>query len=830
MSEIKEKLEKDLVATSVHKPAQMVTGFYESSDVNALRLALLAKHRFKLNSITNLVEPIKPTDFSESPPIINTYILPAWGAGNSFDALAEAVCTALLDITIDKQILFPCRMADIAHWVAVHVEIKANNSVTLTIYDSAYTLYKQQAFEDQLKMFFENPQKLDDFLLRTTSLICQKSSKELKKIFFKDKVKNVVFKNLGKSNDIYTIQYDKEKNQLKDVYCGGYAARLVVSLAIDPFQKISEETVWQCGDNDHILRKEDVITVDTYNPSQAYLFGCKGMGEEYQKGLEYKAISDGRQKALQKILVDMEEKINLLEEKLLKEIQTKIRAANINPNDGPAIRKQLFELYAINKELTKPLFHHFFAGNEKQVMEEKQIDENSRLITFVPISDLWRGFVELLARKLFPFLIRPDSEPDVSIEDKHKSSLTTAIAVWEEDLFRRFLRVRIISAKKACRVDCTFEEVNSTMYKKLLVNARNELLKRETGAAIIVVRKIAGSFIFGRVCLEKKSKACRASLELFSIAFSIDQNPHDLTKERLWPTRIKDIKYRESFGKEGLNVLTSIMSSDFLCEKTSSNTFAVTRLRCYSIPEHNKYQETIVLHTFCTHLDLAVEKIVDEKGKIDEAIIIKIEQQYLSLAQHSTIRDATVAKTQQGFSYQEYLVMLISYLAIEDSSTSPFSLIAEAMMPEAEAWNDVVLEWNQQLIFFQQKHRSLYSFSVPESYTTAQVLYRAPKKSKRISEAEETDESSELDEASESEAGESKDDSELENVKKSKKVKKSDASIYKYYEAYCHLLKNIQDPNHPLHCHMDKVKAGNLKFIFLLIEHFRLQVRKVLNL
>ena len=107
MAETKEKLGKDLKESPrspIHRQAEPVANYYEATDINILRDALLAKHGLKLNTISNLVEPIAPGNPPKLPPLKTYIILPGWGQPNCFDAVAEAVCVALLDNASNKQI------------------------------------------------------------------------------------------------------------------------------------------------------------------------------------------------------------------------------------------------------------------------------------------------------------------------------------------------------------------------------------------------------------------------------------------------------------------------------------------------------------------------------------------------------------------------------------------------------------------------------------------------------------------------------------------------------------------------------------------------------
>lgn len=325
---------------------------------------------------------------------------------------------------------------------------------------------------------------------------------------------------------------------------------------------------------------------------------------------------------------------------------------------------------------------------------------------------------------------------------------------WDLNVFIHFLKLMVISNNKAHRVDCKFKEVNVKQVKELLIDIRDELLKKsiDRKLGVLILRLIDNKPIVFQISIEEKDNKSRLCLNIFSDIFL--ENIENNLRCRLWNESIKGLK--DKF----IPKLNDLIGSDFL----QSQDKEMTRLNCYSVSVSIEYSKTVLLHKLFSVLGIEPREIIKE-NQLDPKAVIAIDQEYLYRAQSFFIKDASVAKAQQGFSYQEHLIMLLAYLAKEHHCDKKFSLISEAMVPEA--WNDVLLEWNEQLIFFQQKHRSLYSASVKETYPTAELLHNH-----------------------------------------------GDASIVKYYHAYCALVKSIKSTEHPLYRYQVKLISKNIKFIF----------------
>lgn len=328
---------------------------------------------------------------------------------------------------------------------------------------------------------------------------------------------------------------------------------------------------------------------------------------------------------------------------------------------------------------------------------------------------------------------------------------------WNEDQFNSFLKLMLVSNNKAYRIDCEFNnKINFASLITSLTKAANELAKRnENNAGILLLRVFEKQPIILLIKSEISKKdgkvIKRFCLNLFSTLFSEDAK-NNLQCHGNWEKSVSNINVSNNFLKQ-------LISFDFL--QGSTDNYKMTRLQCYSVPNNPNFVLTTFLHTLFKSADLEIKRNVDND----------LDQEYKNRAYDIFIKNASVAKAQQGFSYQEHLVMLLAYLAKEDQSHQDFSLISEATMPEA--WNDIVFQWNEEVIIFQQKHRSLYASSVEEVYSESEVLGA-----------------------------------------------EKDASILKYYQAYCKLKEQINDPNHPLHRLKDALEKKKIKFIFFTNKSF----------
>jgi hypothetical protein len=354
---------------------------------------------------------------------------------------------------------------------------------------------------------------------------------------------------------------------------------------------------------------------------------------------------------------------------------------------------------------------------------------------------------------------------------------------WHVMAFSHFLKLQFVP-DKAVKVDCQFEKINLDALKKEFLDIKQGLIEKnkvkensEKDAGVLFVRYLGNTltiFYYGIEFFDKKDKnqtngkmskekSKRCVLKIFSSSFSEDR---ESTLRGNWKNLVSNIKSKEASEKESLDILEALAAEDFL----QASDDGMTRFDCYTIPKTTQYSHTGLLYKTLKALKLEQEE-VDWSNK--EAST-SLHEKYKNIAQQSLIKDLSVAKIQQGFCYQEYLMMLIAYLATITSSAKDFSIIAEAAVPEA--WNDMVLEWNGELIFFQQKHRSSHSTSVAKMYPTSEIL--AKKQAKKSAN------------------------------------KKKDVSLLKYYTAYKELIKRIEDPADFLHRYQDKLRDNKIKFIF----------------
>ena len=510
---------------------------------------------------------------------------------------------------------------------------------------------------------------------------------KIKSVFFnKSKKCNFTFEYLGRSHVV--------RIQTAGCYCGGYTTRLIVSLTSDPKADIKQQGIWQCSsENDNNLRNEDADKVRKHNPSESHKYAVNTVGNEH-KGSQVSLEKDREQKIeTESVLLKIQNAVNKLDNNIIDEVNTLIKNSNLDLEFGDNVKKILIDIYENfkNKLSEDNLLFYFFNEKTKQ---SKNIDSNSEVNNQILIIDLWKEFVKSIKNRLSKVERKEISSPE-------------SLNEWNENLFKYFLKLMVISHNKAHKIDCLFKNVSADEIKKLLLETRDKILKKEPGEefGVLIFREFNNKPTIFRLYIEDK-KNKRVCLEIFSDIFSEDiQN--NVRKKKWEKTSIFSIKELKS------NYPKTLISSDFLKPENQSEKYNMTRLSCYSIPPNVKYLKTLLLYK-CFQVIGAEIKENSKIETLEENILEKLHKKYISNAQHNFIKDASVSKAQQGFSYQEHLIMLFAFLAKDDAPSKNFSLIAEAMVPEA--WNDVVLEWNGDLIFFQQKHRSSYSTSVKECY------------------------------------------------------------------------------------------------------------------
>jgi hypothetical protein len=405
--------------------------------------------------------------------------------------------------------------------------------------------------------------------------------------------------------------------------------------------------------------------------------------------------------------------------------------------------------------------HRWAIGQVKMllVLYEKAFKAKEDLFSvFLKANHTWQpGAVAFLEGVAKP-KTRPLEAPTLST-DRGASVRPSSVKEWTSDLLKQFLETLLIPNNRVSEIDIKLKDVNEKELKKILIEGKEALLARTTADApgILFVRKINGKLVMLRlniVCYKKKDNpdARRCALEIVSSHFSEDalRAPN----VRSWKTMTAPI---EKLAKQ--NKINPILSTLLVADFLNKDLDADTQLDCYAVTASTKYDYT---HALCKLLKVLTLEL-GVPG--DELSIIACQKRYQHMAEHPLIGDPSVGKAQQGFAYQEHLTMLLAYLANKSDDTNDFSLICEAMVPPA--WNDIVFDWNGQLVFFQQKHRSEYASTVEESYSTTELL-----------------------------------------------ASDGDASILKYYRAYCEIVTAIKDPRHPLRHYKDQLDSKNIKFIF----------------
>lgn len=344
---------------------------------------------------------------------------------------------------------------------------------------------------------------------------------------------------------------------------------------------------------------------------------------------------------------------------------------------------------------------------------------------------------------------------------------------WTPTLFEHFLKLMLISQGKVNKIDCQFEEVNIDSLRGILRSASDELAKMDFGtrASVLIVRKIGPNVVMFLLGIEKEKKKKKEKEKQEQKRFTLDCFSSGLANDAIndvrrktWKKSLPEVNYKPKCAVTKA-IFDALLIDDVL--KTPDTTYKMTRVGLHSVVSNAQYPETVRLYKLLNHLGLEFDEISDEDSiELRAKKIKKLDRQYLIRAQEFLIKDASVAKAQQGFSYQEHLIMLLAYIAMKNK-LGDFTLAAEAMVPEA--WNDVFMRCNGETIFFQQKHRSLYSTSVKEAYSVSDIL---------------------------------------------NKEGKEDCSILKYFKSYCLLKKQIKDKKDPLNRLEKELAEDKLKFIF----------------
>ncbi|MGI0002971.1 MAG: hypothetical protein ACRD91_01970, partial [Nitrosopumilaceae archaeon] len=552
MSEVKSAMENFFRANPVVE-------FYEDTDIVILINALLKKHNLGINTDC-LVYPITPSN--NIPANYSTYLLSPVGFGGeqNLAQLKETICIALLDENKNKQILLPYKIIGGAHWVTVHILITDQNIIKIRIHDSAGT-YTSGKLEEDLKDFLEGSKIFSDFVSqegeRTKKILDNK--KELIGIFFDDKNNNKIkFINCGRS-DIFPIQSD-EKGGVKNFYCGGYTARLMVQLTLNSGQEITEKS-WGCDYNeDKYLRIVDAKQVTKYNPGKITSFGQKfailGQALAYTKEKKNQDFTEEQIKETKNIFSKIEEALNKLDNDILGKIFEKMP----DLEDVKEIKKRLIEIYQENKgklSESNPLSFFF-------EIPEEEISEKSRLNGDILLVKLWNDFVLLLKKKLK--IKDPEKKETNDKKDEAEKIINAEVAKkifhkeWDFTLFNEFLKSMLIPTGQIDRIDYQLEKADFGSLKSALLDASNTLLTENKKHKILLVRNLGHELIIFRLYIEYYRPYCPKTKEQGKSESTTDQGKSDSTKEQ---EKLESKKEQEKPNTEKKRVIFEIFSNNF---------------------------------------------------------------------------------------------------------------------------------------------------------------------------------------------------------------------------------------------------------------------------
>ncbi len=408
LSDTKER-EKSSFAIFSQK-AQVVTGYYESNDILFLRDAFLSKEGLKLDADNSIIKDG-----------CRTYLVPPFCGMDGLEALnglKETICIALLNTEKIKQILCPYRMKWVQHWVTICILVTNQNNVHFKLHDSA-NLYSSEEIEIALQDFFQQQKEFSDFIAqnnRIPKLTKIDIQARLKTIFFDEQgVKKINFENQGRSN-IYPIQA-----RTGNVYCGGYATRLIVSLTSAPKQDVTKEAVWNCGSKeDKDLREEDAQIITEYNSSKISVFGRTGNGSGYKNTSVHFEKDAEQKRKTREAFSQIKSTLNTLDEKILSSMHQIISKSTLDLDGGGNIKNILIDIYKKNREklsANNPL-SYFFDG------QPPEIDQNSKLDSGLLFVELFKEFKGILTKKL---RIKPNVQlmagRDVIVIDKAEANV-----------------------------------------------------------------------------------------------------------------------------------------------------------------------------------------------------------------------------------------------------------------------------------------------------------------------------------------------------------------------------------------------------------------------
>jgi hypothetical protein len=301
---------------------------------------------------------------------------------------------------------------------------------------------------------------------------------------------------------------------------------------------------------------------------------------------------------------------------------------------------------------------------------------------------------------------------------------------------------------------------------------------------------------------EEKGAQPRFSVELFAAYAGVGGVVTSKMHCRSFVACVKE------FPKELHDMFPWLLKGDPLKRAASRLKFVITRVSFVPVRPHAdvEWQRTLLLYRLLSihrpgdSLRAPSSDDHDPAKPVSDAAISSLHHKYLNQSVEWLTKDASVAKTQKGFVYQEHLIMLLAYLAHVDTAhrDASFSIVGEANV--AEAWNDVLFERNGVLLFFQQKHLSLYAATVSQEYSAKDVLatYVPPQSAA----ADDTDDASD----SESDADD--------DGSKKKTKRKADACIGKYFHAYQRLSKDIVGSKAKLRRFAPLWNDGKVFFVF----------------
>lgn len=372
----------------------VVNGFFETRDIHILRDVLLAEKDLQLSKEGYVLD--QNSRIYKNKNGYETVIATALNI-EELSGLKESILMAIKRQTPKIQIIFPYRMTNLHHWVTGQILIE-NKLIKLIVHDSAlcYQKYNENLGKG-LKEFFEGSMgNLLNFLRREGSIFkTDEESKILLDLLFDSKgAPRFVFEDKGRS-DIYSIQGH-------DVYCGGYATRLMINLTLCSLpNNIRSRDIWGCSQfSDSVLRQQDYEKVKSINRRHQINtrgFGASSRGNEYIHSREHIERTEKQNNETDRLLIAILERINKISKGSQEKICKKIMNLEQNENRPGEKVRQLYtfcerELGLIQKD--NPIAF-FFRFPEMLITSESSF--NSEIV--LPI--LWLSLFNYFKKNFF---------------------------------------------------------------------------------------------------------------------------------------------------------------------------------------------------------------------------------------------------------------------------------------------------------------------------------------------------------------------------------------------------------------------------------------------